>query len=225
MRCGRSKRSIARRSSLQLLVASVLLVGCAKPAESIAPTIDRQLSDLLELLPGQYAGDAPKRMIPGAEMQRLVHRIRPVNAPQFGERVLYYQVTRDTVEGPILQAKVFLFATEADRQANTMRALVLEPSQAESLRSGDPADWRSLSPDRLMSFPETCHFTWTRLESGFLGEGSGKCSYDSKAFGQTIRPEMRYRITNDAFEFEETLLGEDGSAIVTTGGPLVAQRQ
>lgn len=225
MPCGRSERSIVRRSSLDFLVASVLLVGCAKPAESIVPTIDRELSYLLELLPGQYAGDAPKRMIPGAEMQRLVHRIKLVNAPQFRERVLHYQVTRDTVEGPILQAKLFLFATEADRPANTMRALVLEPSKAESLRSSDPADWRSLSPESLMSFPETCYFTWKRMESGFLGEGSGKCSYDSKAFGQMIRPEMRYRITDDAFEFEETLLGADGNAIVTTGGPLVAWRQ
>jgi hypothetical protein len=39
MRFARPERSIALRSSLQLLVASVLLVGCAKPSDSVFPAV------------------------------------------------------------------------------------------------------------------------------------------------------------------------------------------
>lgn len=211
--------------SIKLALICGLLGGCAHSGENSPPPIERELATLLAILPGTYAGEAPKGMTPGGEMQMLTHSFTTVVAPQFSEQVLYYQVTRGTAEGPILQAKIFVFATETQRQANTMHALVLTPEQAETLRRGTPADWRRLSPSGLMSFPATCFFTWTRHADGFVGEGSDRCSYASKAFGQIITPDMRYRITSDAFEMEETLIGEDGAVIVTTGGALTAARQ
>ena len=213
------------RHVLSPLILSGLLSSCAAPEENTVASVDGELTELVEMLTGKYAGDAPKAMIPGSEMQRLVHSFEPITAPQLGEQVVYYHVTRDSVEGPILQAKIFIFATDAERTSNTMRALVLNPEQAETMRKSDAAEWRSLSRDGLMSFPEVCFFTWVRQEDGFLGEGSDQCSYESAAFGQTITPDMHYRITGDVFELEETLVGEDGEAIVTTGGPLLAVRQ
>lgn len=211
--------------SIKVILVCGLLAGCAHPAQKSVPPLENELAALLDLLPGTFAGEAPKGMKPGAEMHMLVHSFTPVVAPQFGEQVLYYQVSRGTAQGPILQAKIFVFATDPQRPANTMHALVLTPEQAEALRSRDAADWQQLAPDRLMSFPETCFFTWTRHADGFVGEGSDRCSYASKAFGQTITPDMRYRISSDAFELEETLTGEDGGIIVTTGGTLVTRRQ
>ena len=214
-----------KRSLLLALTLLGLAASCTEPAKDRNASVDRELNALLDLLPGSYSGEAPKAMQPDGAMQSLVHSFQPVDTPELGERVLYYHVTRDTRDGPILQAKLFVFDTAADRTANTMHALVLDPAQAKALRGADAAQWQAMSPQELMSFPEDCFFTWEPVEEGFHGEGSDTCSYESKAFEQTITPDMRYRISSDEFALEETLLGEDGSIIVTTGGMLVANRQ
>lgn len=211
-----------------------LLLACAALATTGAnaqdtPALEQELSALLASLPGEYVGTAPKGMTPQGETHQLIHRLRAVTAPQLGERVMYYTVTRDTADRPILQAKLFVFESAPTRSANTMHALVLTQAQAEALRDEDEGDsgaaWQKLEREGLMSFPSDCFFTWTRDEAGFNAAGSTTCSYESRAFKQVITPKMRYRISEESFQFEETLLGEDGQAIVSTGGLLSAARR
>lgn len=212
--------------SLVLLLASfqLALAACAAANETPALPPDGELDELTAMLPGEYAGDAPKGMQPDGEMHRLVHAFMPVEAEQFGEQILYYHIVSGAPDGPVLQAKIFVFDTDPDRQNNTMKAFVLAPPLAETLRTGDTGAWAALDPEKLMSFPDTCYFTWQRDGEGFVAEDADTCSYPSAAFKQTITPDMTYRISPAQFEMEETLLGEDGTAIVSTGGPLVAIR-
>lgn len=212
------------RSFLAFTCLPITLAACSPASQPPATPLDTELSELIAMLPGEYAGDAPKGMQPGGEMQRLVHAFMPAKAAQFGEQILYYHITRGEPEGEVLQAKIFVFDTDLDRQGNRMKAYVLPPEVAETLRRGDGEAWAALDPATLMSFPETCYFTWERDGKGFKAEDADTCSYPSVAFKQTITPNMTYRISAEEFSVDETLLGEDGTAIVTTGGPLIAER-
>lgn len=198
-----------------------LLASCHRPAQSL----DGELVELLNALPGTYAGMAPKALSQNGEMEKLFHTFAPIDAPQFGERALYYQISAESPAGPVLQAKIFVFDTEPRRQSNTMRAFILDPAQAGNGLQNDQSRLADLVPSQLMSFPDECFFTWRPVSEGFVGAGSDNCAYPSRAFKQVIRPEMTYRILGDRFEWEEALYGEDGKAIVSTNGTLAALRQ
>ncbi|WP_394728627.1 hypothetical protein [Altererythrobacter sp. GH1-8] len=213
-----------RKPSFSLACLPLALAACSTPSEPTASPLDTELSELIAMLPGEYAGDAPKGMQPDGEMHRLVHAFMPAEAAQFGEQILYYHIAHGEPDGPVLQAKIFVFDTDQDRPANTMKAYVLAPEVAETLRKGDAGAWAALDPAGLMSFPDTCYFMWERYGEGFKAEDADTCSYPSAVFKQTITPDMTYRISPKEFSVDETLLGEDGTAIVTTGGPLIAER-
>lgn len=183
---------------------------------------DSELAALLTALPGDYAGMAPKAFNPDGTMETLVHSFTPITAPQFGQTVFYYQISK---EGRIQQAKIFVFDTDSARTTNTMRAFILDAATLTKPLNTDPARLKALDPATLMTFPRACDFTWTRTETGFEGKSGPDCAYPSRAFKQTITPSMTYRIHPDRFEMSETLTGEDGRAIVSTGGLLTASRQ
>lgn len=214
------------RTSNGLLGFGILfaLTSCAQSEVTETTLLDQELADIQKMLTGEYAGQAPKGFTPSGERQDLVHAFQPVDLPQFGDDVIYYQIKSGEPEKSILQAKIFVFSDDPEREANTMRAFVLTSQQAEALHESGKGGWTALEPNTLMSFPDTCFFTWGREGNGFTAHGSDKCSYPSRAFKQTIQPEMRYRISDTQFTMEETLRGEDGEAIVTTGGPLVSER-
>jgi len=204
-----------------LICAALLLAGCMRPG----PSLDAELGELMQALPGSYAGMVPKALAADGEMERLVHSFVPIEVPQFGPKVLYYQIASGTADGKVLQAKIFVFSADKGRKANTMRAYILDPAQAGETLYADPARLAALNPSALMSFPQACFFRWSRVGGGFAGEGSPTCAYPSRAFGQMIRPEMSYRILGNRFEWGEVLRGEDGGAIVSTNGTLTALRQ
>ncbi len=214
-----------RYYALVLLLASFLMPFGAQASDEVRPELEQELGELLELLSGDYTGLAPRGMTPGSETHQLVYHFRRVVAPQFGEQVIYYRVTSSTASGPILQAKLFIFSNEAARMANTMYALVLTQEQAEKIRANGATQWQSLNQETLMSFPPQCILTWARRKAGFVAKSSPECSYESKAFKQSITPRMRYLVSHDVFQLEETLLGEDGQALVSTGGLLTANRK
>ena len=77
-----------------------------------------------------------------------------------------------------------------------------------------------------MAFPDSCAFRWRGDGAGFTGVVAREtCQYDSPGFGQLVQPEMQYRVTDQTFEWAETLSGADGTPLATTGGNLIAYRR
>jgi len=180
----------------------------------------------MRVLPGSYAGEAPNMSSPSGEMQDIFHKLAPIDAPQFGERVLYYQLSTGSADGPALQQKVFVLGVPPGSEVIRMRAYVFAPGQAEGNLEQDPDRWDDLEPTALMNFPEACAFTWTRISGGFEATvRPANCSFPSRAFGGTISPDMAYRIQGDRFEWAETLYGEGQRIMATTDGALVAWRE
>lgn len=210
------------RQILALALVTSLMAGCT-PSDG---DLDQELDELLRALPGVYVGEAPIGPQEDGAMRTLFHKFAPIDAPQLGDRALYYQISAEGADGAALQMKIFVFDTDPERVANRMRAYVFAPGQAAGNLELDPDRWTALDPETLMTFPAQCAFLWSEIEGGFNGEsGAPDCVYQSRAFEQTIRPRMSYRILGDRFEMEENLFGEDGQAIVSTNGVLPAFRE
>ena len=204
----------------------LVLIAFTSSCAVLAPETDRELGALLDLLPGVYVGTAP---VPGAtdgSTQTIYHKIAEIDASQFGGRSFYYQLSTGGPGGPPLQQKIFAFKTNPMRSGNYMRAWILSPGQEEPNLEQRPERWFYLEPSEFMSFPDKCAFRWERAGKGFEGVvSSDKCAFESKGFGQKIRPDMRYAVFADRFEWEETLRNTDGDVLVSTGGNLIAERQ
>ena len=199
-----------------------LLAACTAPA----PNLDADLAALLAQLPGSYAGEIPDPRSPSGEMLPVFHKLVPIDAPQFGEQVFYYQLSTGSGDGPALQQKIFVFDTAPDRVANRMRAYVFAPGQAAGNLEQDPDRWASLDPAALMDFPPECAFRWTRVAGGFEAVvNAGDCAFKGRSFPQTIRPQMSYRLMGDEFVWDEVLYAEGRKVLASTDGPRTAYRE
>jgi len=206
-----------------LILATILLAGCAS-IERQAANLDAELADITREWPGHYRGQA---ILPGmdGDATSVLHEISSIYAPRFGERVYFYQLRGDAIDGPVLQQKIFVFDTDPQRDQNSMRAWVAAPGQIDPDFAARPNAWRRLRPAKLMSFPAACAFRWRRIKGVFRGMVAAQdCEFDSRAFGQPVRPEMSYEISAAALIWNETLSGADGRVLASTGGPLRAER-
>jgi len=214
------------RNPVVVLSSVLLAVWLVSSCSVLAPESDRELTELLELLPGIYAGTAP---IPGARdgrTQEIFHKIAPIDASQFGARAFYYQLSVGGPDGQPLQQKVFAFKTNPTRPGNRMRAWIFGPGQEAPNLEQRPDSWFYLEAAKLMSFPKSCAFRWRRVPGGFEGiVKADKCTFQSERFGQAVSPAMRYAVFADRLEWEETLYSADNKVLVSTGGNLIATRQ
>ena len=99
------------------------LLGCS----STGSDLDRDMAELMRTLPGSYTGEAPIMSSPDGEMQDIFHKLAPIDAPQFGERVLYYQLSTGSADGPALQQKIFVLTVPSGSDVIRMRAYVFAP--------------------------------------------------------------------------------------------------
>lgn len=204
-----------------LLASSLLSCSAPEPVSQL----DQQLAAIFEVLPGTYEGETQISVPPTGEMKTLFHTFAVIEAPQFGQAVLYYQLSRDGADGQVSQMKIFTFDTDPARKANRMHAHVFYPGQAPGNLDQEPARWGAIDPASLMTFPDECDLFWSALEGGFKAEVRAQdCSYTSETFKKTIRPSMTYTITQGLLVWEEALYSDDMQVLFGTNGALPARR-
>jgi len=196
---------------LALLCASLPMAAwsASSPPSSAASTLDAELSRIMALLPGRYAGSIVDPFAPSSgKMIRLHHKIVPIEAPQFGQKVFYHQISRDAVDSlQPTQQKIYVFDLDPARKRNRMRSFVFYPKSGYANLERDPVALRQLQPQQLMSFPPGCEINWSE-ETGevfFARVRLGDCRYDSVAFKQAILPLLTYRVSREAFAIEDVL--------------------
>lgn len=206
------------------IVALTTLSHLSIAAQSRAPSaLDRQLIEILQLLPGRYAGEAGNPRI------ALQHKIVQIEAPQFGELVFYHQISRDGMDSTTpFQQKIYVFDRRTDRAVNRMRSFVFPPKSGYANLERQPDVLKTLDPAKLMNFPEGCAFLWSALEGepgAYVARVSPEtCAYESAAFKQRISPKMTYRVANDSFGIEDLLYGATGQPLFPPSGLLVVPR-
>ena len=194
-------------SLIGILCASLPLAAWGAP--SPPSPLDAELTKITSLLTGRYAGSMADPLDPtGGKTIRLHHKIVSIEAPQFGQRVFYHQISRDAVDSlQPTQQKIYVFDLDPARKQNRMRSFVFYPKSGYANLERDPAALRQLQPQQLMSFPAGCEINWSE-EAGevfFARVRLGDCRYESAAFKQTILPLLTYRVSRDAFAIEDVL--------------------
>ncbi len=211
--------------TLRLISALVSLFSIAS-CSALGLSTGSELDDLLSMLAGTYIGEAPDPRSRDGNRQIIVHKFVSIDARRFGQQVFYYQLSRTTADGPLLQQKIFVFQEAEQPGSIRMRAYVFSPGQEPGNLHRDKARIDRIEPGDLLSFPEACDFVWTSVDNGFEAVvRASNCRFASRGFGQEIRPEMIYRVAGDQFYWTETLYGADGKVLASTQGTLVAVRQ
>ena len=209
-----------KTSSLSLFVAAGALSACVSAP---APALDEPALIHAALI-GVYVGQASETEEGSFDPEGIVHSFEPLNAPQFGEYVLFYQIIVDDAASPASQRKIFVLEPGDNDSAARMSAYILGADQ-----SFDPSDsdaLASLDPDTLMTFPAACDFNWSATDRGFEGlVRPDACAFQGRVFEGTIRAQMTYNISADTLLWEEALYTGDFVSIVTTDGLQRAVRQ
>ncbi len=221
---------------MKTFVAACILsaVGLALAAESTgaaapgAADLERELAEIVELLPGLYVGETSDPRT-GASL-KLHHKIVRIDAPQFGsDLVFYHLLARDGFDSAQpFQQKIYAFDRRPDRVRNSMRSWVYLPTTPGSNLERDPQRQRSLQQSELMNFPaELCAIRWSRGDQPreFVARvRSEDCVFESAAFKQKLRPDMTYVLSPAAFGIQDILNGENGKPLFPTSGISIAPR-
>lgn len=204
---------------------------CAWPAAAVAVDIslERELRELLETLPGHYTGEVTDPSdASGARRITLYHKIVRIEAPQFGETVFYHQISRDGFDSPRpAQQKIYAFDRNPARADNRMRSWVFFPDQQPGNLERDPAAIAAVQPAKMMNFSPECAIRWQRGErrSMFVARVRPEdCSFESAAFRQRIRPDMTYVVSPRSFGVQDILYGESGKSLIPVAGLLTVPR-
>jgi len=221
------------------LVGSLLALAASASTLGATPSdLDRELAQILELLPGRYVGETTDPRDPSRKPINLYHKIERIDAPQFGSDTVYYHLlARDGFDSEKpFQQKIYAFDRRPDRRTNSMRSWVYLPTTPGSNLERDPERQKSLRQDELMNFPVECAIRWSRAEpaAGAAAEFVARvkpadCAFPSAAFKQTIRPDMTYVLSAARFGIQDILNGENGQPLFPTSGisyaPRVSPRQ
>ena len=198
-----------RNANPMLGILCASLPMAAWSASSPPSPLDAQLTRITTLLTGRYAGSIVDPLDPaGGKMIRLHHKIVPIEAPQFGQKVFYHQISRDAVDSlQPTQQKIYVFDLDPARKLNRMRSFVFYPKSGYANLERDPVALRQLQPQQLMSFPPGCEINWSEEtdEVFFARVRLGDCRYESVAFKQAILPLLTYRVSRNAFAIEDVL--------------------
>ena len=208
--------------------ASLLSAGCQLATQS---AVDRELREIRDLLPGVYVGTSVAPWNPGQQIE-LTHQFAEIDAPQFGDLVYYYQLL---VDGKVIQQKIFVFDTDAERRENSMGPILLPKNANQDKAHLFPVNWSKLSPADTKIFPEQCKLTWKASLKGasefFSGPGysasvdAQACEYESAVFNGTVKPLLRYDINSATLGWQEKLTDSEGKILTETSGLLIAQRK
>lgn len=211
------RRSSVRAASLTMLAClAVASVGCTMTANSGGP-LDQELADILDTLPGRYAGQVPSG---NGETAMLYHTIEPVSLPELGDTVIHHVISREGFDDPEpFQQKFYTIDRSAKRQRNQMSSVVM-------MRTGRWEQGDELDAAKLIRFPQPdCAIVWNRDTRGLVARVKrGDCVYESAALGGAIIPDMTYIVTEDDFAIQDLLYKEDGT-LLTPGAMVTTPRR
>jgi hypothetical protein len=206
-----------------LLPLLVLVSSCSTVSMPSAPAAE--LAGIRAVLPGTYSGPSTAPWDPTQSIT-LEHVFAEITAPQFGELVYYYQLS---VDGKVMQQKLFSFDTNPARTGNSMQPHVIPPGTVAGDFHARPGDWSTLAVTAVNTFPPACALRW---ETGTAGDWTYSarslprdCRFASARFNDTIKGYIRYDISATGLRWAERLVTTGGKLVAQTAKPLVAGRR
>lgn len=146
---------------------SAVLVAAGLTTSASSATVD-DIAALVALLTGTY--DNAAQVAADPKMPRLTTYIRVVDAPVFGDRILYLEEIRDGDPNKIARIRLFKFT--AEDETGTIRLHLINPKDAEKLKGAhnDLTRVRSLTLDDMRADRGLCDVYIRRVGKGFEGK-------------------------------------------------------
>lgn len=188
-----------RRKSLTL---AAFLFGILWSGLGIAQAA--MIDDLIARFEGQYRGE-----VLGSEVGRptegtlVMHTfVRGIEAPAFGDNIVYLEQRYGGPEGSITRQRIFAF--NEDRQGVVTTAYDF-PDGAKYARSDAvPQRLAALTPDDMYSFPEGCRIRWSKENNTYVGAVKRTdCRIESRGGRGDVFVDMVYRLPTDAYTLFE----------------------
>lgn len=174
------------------LATLVGLMGCTSAPIPANTTLDMQLTQITNLLVGDYASHADD----GAREGRPIYlRIRPITPPDGHDYALYSEMRHDGPDGEFYRQIVYLFDENSERSENRMRAIRLADGAAAASLLTDPNAFKNGKIKTRPALSEACYAAWTRVDTGYESWiDPERCVITGKR-GDRRRIEARTRIT------------------------------
>lgn len=212
-----------RAARLAAPLLALLLSGCSAVDSPRAPAAE--LAGIRTILPGTYSGPSTAPWDP-AQTISLEHVFAEITAPQFGELVYYYQLS---VDGKVMQQKLFSFDTDPQRTSNSMQPHVIPPGTVAGALHERPGDWSRLAVTAVDTFPPECALRWESAATDDWAYSARSlprdCRFDSQRFNDTIKGYIRYDVNATSMRWAERLVTAGGKLVAQTARPLIAVRR
>lgn len=181
----------------------ILILVAACSHEPLNKSTQTDLANIKALLPGDYIGKTNKG--------NMYHTIAQLQVPNFGGDILYHHISTESLRGPAIQQKIYVFDDTGKQMLATAvltrgEVFIDNPSMARKLNA--------LTEEKLLRFPDGCQFQWEQASGEFVGEvGPNKCTYNSPSFGGAVSPEMKYQLSRCGLTISEGIYRDDGSSV------------
>lgn len=163
------------------------------------------VDDVIDRFEGQYQGTINGASIGRADdgtllLHTFVHRI---DAPAFGDAVVYMEQRYGGPEGVINRQRVFTF--EQDGEAVLTTAYDFTDGAKYARTDAVPERLTGVNPQDLYSFPAGCRIRWSNDNGVYVGAVSRQdCAIESRFGWGTVFIDMVYRVTDSHYTlFEE----------------------
>jgi len=191
----------------------LILIALAAPARADTAA---DISALVAMMPGVY--DNPAQVAAAPKMPRLTTYIRKVDAPQFGEHVLYVEEIRNSDANNIARIRLYRFTAEGTD--GTIRMHLINPTEIEKLKGAhkDIKRVEAMTAADVRQDRPACDVFLKRSGNGFTGamkpkscdrkDGEGRAlfvAYDLAFDASSMRVRNRgLGAADDAVHFEQT---------------------
>lgn len=181
--------------------AIVLVLGAvfwphAASALTVADLIDRFEGQYRATIEGAAIGRPDEGVI---TLHTFVHRI---DAPAFGDDVIYMEQRYGGPEGTINRQRVFAFTQDGAAVMTTAYDFTDGAKYART--DAVPERLSDVRPEDLYSFPEGCRIRWTDENNTYVGAVSRQnCAIESRFGWGTVLIDMVYRLDAPAFTLYE----------------------
>ncbi len=202
--------------TVSVLVLAATLAALPAPAPAESP-LDKDFRLLMEMFPGRYDNNnqvmfAEEAGVPeDSRHERLHHLFVPVEAPAFGEHVLFVQQYLNNDPAAVYRVRLYSFAP--DYEEGAVRLSIWRPRDQDAIVGAheEPARVAALSRDEFVNVPG-CDVFWVREAGHFRGYMQpGACVIPSRQDGRRIVIDDDLLLTRDEIWISDRARYEDGS--------------
>ncbi len=136
-----------------------------------------------------------------------------VEAPAFGDHVVYLQWRAPDAEGRVTRQRLWAFDRDAEGRTIMRFFALLDANALIDAHRTAPERFARLSPADVTGYPEGCTLPFTEIAGAYVGSIPESCVITAQRSGRTMRIEAHIRVEPRRFVYDERGIMGDGSIV------------